>query len=115
MTTTLAAPTSWRAACAAPVTAVLSIEAMPASARWDVEKLLCSLPPEPEVANPIFDAWDTEWFTRWTRTPEGYSCREIIHAPTADVREFERALNVLAGKHGFVAGVETRSYHGRHV
>ena len=114
MTTTLAAPTSWRAACAAPVTAVLSVEGMPAGARWDVEKLLCSLPPAP-VTEPILDEWDTAWFTRWQRTPEGYSCREILHAPQAELRHFERALNVLAREHGFVASVETRSYHGRHV
>jgi len=114
MTTTLAAPVSWRAACAAPVTAVFSVEGMPAGARGDVEKLLCSLPPAP-VVEPLLDVFDTAWFTRWQRTPEGYSCREVLHAPQADLREFERALNVLAGEHGFVASVEVRAYNGRHV
>ncbi|SDR83429.1 hypothetical protein [Corynebacterium timonense] len=106
MTITLAAP--------ATVTAVFSIDGMPRGARWDVEKLLCSLPPAP-VVEPLVDEWDTAWFTRWQRTPEGYSCREILHAPLADVRDFEHALDVLAGEHGFVARVDIRSYHGRHV
>ncbi len=114
MTTTLVAPTSWRATCAAPTTAVVRVDGMPGRARRDVEKLLCSLPAEPTAADPLFDVWDSAWFTRWTRTPEGYSCREIIHAPTADLRDFGRALDVLAGEHGFVASLDVRSYHGVH-
>ncbi|WJY68493.1 hypothetical protein [Corynebacterium auris] len=106
MTTTLAAP--------ATVTAVFSVDGMPAGARWDVEKLLCSLPAAP-VVEPLIDEWDTAWCTRWRRTPEGYSCSEVLHAPQAELREFERALNVLAGEHGFVASVEMRPYDGEHV
>lgn len=113
MTTTLAAPSPWRATCASPATAILVIEGMPARARWGVEKLLCALPPAP-VVEPLIDAHDTAWFTRWHRTPEGYSCREVIHAPTPQLREFERALDALAGEAGFEAQLTMRPYHGRH-
>ncbi|WP_342318157.1 hypothetical protein [Corynebacterium mayonis] len=114
MTTTLAAPSPWRTTCAFPATAVLRIEEMPAQARWGVEKLLCSLPAAPVVA-PLCDELDTAWFTRWQRTPAGYFCREILHAPAAELREFERALDKISREYNFTARVEMRPYHGQHV
>ncbi|CAM4340772.1 MULTISPECIES: hypothetical protein [Corynebacterium] len=61
-------------ALVAPITAVSSVEGIPAGARWGVDELLCSLPAV-TVVEPLPEVFDTACFTRWQRTPEGYSCQ----------------------------------------
>ncbi|MCT1462810.1 hypothetical protein ACUY28_01570 [Corynebacterium sanguinis] len=98
MTTTLAATTS----------AVIDIDGMPARLRGDVEKLLCELPQD-RADYSLFDVWDTAWFTRWHRNPDGtIGCRELVYAPAADLARFRENLAELAQRAGFAAQLTTR-------
>lgn len=99
MTTTLSATTS----------AVIEIDAMPARLRPEVERLMLDLP-EDGYNYSLFDVWDTAWFTRWRRNPDGtIGCRELVYAPAADLARFRRRLEQLALRANFVAELTTRA------
>ncbi|WKD57283.1 hypothetical protein CAPI_03615 [Corynebacterium capitovis DSM 44611] len=99
MTTTLAAATP----------ALVEIDGMPVRLRGDVEKLMLDLPQE-ELDYSLFDVWETAWFTRWHRNPDGtIGCRERIYAPAADLAAFRKNLAELADRAGFVAECTTRA------
>lgn len=111
MTMMMTAPSTCRHRPAdAPVPlvhAVLRIAGMPVRLRRDVEALMVEhLPTQGSWAAPGTDPLEADWCTRWRREGAGRTgCRQVLTAPAAELRAFDRALRGLAEAASFDAAL----------